>query len=136
MYGPAFFIGHLIQRFGALNVMLLGVVLMLACVGINLTGVAVSHFWLGLGLLGLGWSCLFVSATNLLTYAYKPAERAKVQAVNDACVFAAVGLAAWGSGALEHVTGWNIVNLAILPSLGVVAIATFWLRRRRGLRVA
>jgi MFS family permease len=128
MYAPAFFMGHLIHRFGVRQVMLLGVVLTLACVGINLLGIDVLHFWSALVLLGLGWSCLFIGATTLLTHAYRPAERAKVQAVNDTLVFGVVTVGSLGSGALESLIGWHAVNLAVLPGLFIVAVSIFWLR--------
>lgn len=130
MFGPALFMGSLIQRFGVLPVMLAGVALMLARLGINLAGIAVANFWVALLLLGLGWSCLFVGATTLLTYAYRPIERAKVQAVNETLVFAVVAFGALGSGALQHLVGWQAVNLAILPGLIIVGMAIVWLRAR------
>jgi len=130
MYAPAFFMGHLIQRLGVLRVMTAGVVLMLLCLGVNLAGLSLAHFWAALLLLGLGWSCLFVGATTLLTYAYRPAERTKVQAFNDTLVFAVVALASFASGALQNLNGWHAVNLAILPALLVAGTAVLWLGLR------
>lgn len=131
MYAPAFVMGHLIHRFGALHIMAAGVVLMLACLAIDLTGISVGHFWFALLLLGVGWSCLFIGATNLLTYAYLPAERSKVQAVNETAVFALVAMGSLGSGLLQNIFGWSAVNLAILPGLIIVAISIAWLKLRR-----
>ncbi len=130
MYAPAFFMGRLIQFFGVRRVMLAGVVLMLGCLATNLMGVAVANFWLALLLLGLGWSCLFVGATTLLTYAYRPPERTKVQALNDTLVFAVVALGSFSSGALQNLFGWHAVNLAILPGLMIAGGAIVWLSRR------
>jgi MFS family permease len=131
MYGPALFMGHVIARFGAPRVIVAGVFLMLACVGIDLAGVAVVNFWLALVLLGVGWSAAFVGSTSLLTYAYRPAERAKVQALNDTLVFAAVALGSFVSGVLQNLVGWSAVNLATLPGLLVVGAAVVWLGLRR-----
>ena len=130
MFGPAFVMGHFIQRYGALRVMTAGVVSMLACVAINLAGISLANFWPALFLLGVGWSCLFIGATSLLSHSYRPAERAKAQAVNDTTVFALVSLGALGSGALQNHLGWAAVNLAILPGLIIVAMAIAWLRLR------
>ena len=130
MFAPAFFMGHLIARLGVLRVMFAGVVLMLLCFAINFAGVSVINFWAALMLLGLGWSCLFVGATTLLTYAYRAAERTKVQAFNDTLVFAVVALGSFGSGALQNLVGWRAVNLAILPGLLVVGCAVIWLGLR------
>jgi len=136
MYAPAFFMGGLIQRFGAQPVMLAGIALMLACIGINLAGVALLNFWSALLLMGVGWSCLFIGATSLLTSTYAPGERAKVQALNDTSVFALVALGALSSGALQSLFGWNAVNLAILPGLVIVGIGLFWLRLRPAVQPA
>lgn len=130
MYAPAFFMGGIIQRFGALKVMTAGVVLMLASVGVNLAGIALTNFWLALLLIGVGWSCLFIGATALLTKTYQPEERSKVQALNDTAVFTLVTIGALGSGALQQLFGWNIVNLTVLPGLVLVAGAILWLRLR------
>lgn len=130
MYAPAFFMGYLIQRLGVLRVMLAGVVLMLLCFAINLAGIALANFWAALLFLGLGWSCLFVGATTLLTYAYRPEERTKVQALNDTLVFAVVALASFASGALQNLVGWHAVNLAIVPGLLLAGSAVIWLASR------
>jgi MFS family permease len=131
MYAPAFFMGGVVQRFGALKVMTAGVLLMLASIGINLAGVAFVNFWAALLLVGVGWSCLFIGATTLLTQTYRPEERSKVQALNDTAMFTLVAIGALGSGALQQLFGWNVVNLTILPGLLLVAAAILWLRLRQ-----
>lgn len=50
------------------------------------------HFLCGLTLLGLGWNCLFVSSTSLLTTTYSQGEGAKVQATHGIAL-AILGLA-------------------------------------------
>src|SRR3546814_20000161 len=66
---------------------------MIGCVLVNLSGVALGQFGLALVLLGLGWNFMFVGGTTLLTEPYAPAEKAKVQAVNDFTVFGVVAVA-------------------------------------------
>jgi MFS family permease len=56
MFAPSFFTGDLIRKFGALAVMLVGCLLLLACVAINLNGTTVTHFEAALIVLGLGWN--------------------------------------------------------------------------------
>ena len=87
MFAPSFVTGNMIKRFGLMTVMLAGVALNIVCVAIALSGVSVMHFWLALVLLGIGWNFMFVGATTLLTETHTPAERAKVQGVNDAAIF-------------------------------------------------
>lgn len=128
MYAPAFFTGSLIARYGMLNVMLVGAVLMLGCVAVNLSGQDVTRFWLALVLLGVGWNFLFVGATTLLTETYVPAEKAKVQAANDFLVFGSVSISAFSSGMLQNAFGWDIVNMTALPFLAVALCMVAWLR--------
>ncbi|MEM9442373.1 MAG: MFS transporter [Pseudomonadota bacterium] len=131
MFAPSFFTGHLIGRFGVLNVMALGVLLILTCLGVALSGVDVAQFWVSLLLLGVGWNFMFVGATTLLTSTYEPAEKARLQAVNDLIIFAVAALASLSSGILHHLIGWQAVNFSmVLPTL-VMLGAILWLRSRQ-----
>jgi MFS family permease len=131
MFAPSFFTGHLITRFGRLRIMSLGAVIVLAALGINLSGVALVQFWGALLLLGLGWNFLFVGATDLLTTTYEPTEKAKVQAVNDLTVFTTAAIASLASGALHHLLGWQAVNLSVILPLFLVFGALLWLKRHQ-----
>lgn len=136
MFAPSFFTGHLIGRFGVLNVMAAGAGLILACLAVALSGIEIAQFWIALFLLGIGWNFMFVGGTTLLTTTYQPAEKAKVQAINDLIIFATAAFASLSSGILHHMIGWQAVNLSmILPILAVLA-AIFWLRRHKARAVA
>jgi predicted MFS family arabinose efflux permease len=128
MFGPSFVTGSLIVRFGLAPILSTGAVLLLACCGINLAGIAEGNFWAANLLLGVGWNFLFVGATTLLTQTYRPEERAKVQAVNDFAVFGAATLSAFSSGALLAGFGWTSVQLTMLPFLAVAGAAILWMR--------
>jgi MFS family permease len=131
MFVPAFFTGHLIRRFGVLNIMVVGALLYLACVAVNLAGADVAHFWAGLLLLGVGWNFLFVGGTTLLTETYREAEKAKAQALNDFTVFTVITVSVLSAGALQHHLGWRTVNLGVLPMTAVILAGILWLRRQR-----
>lgn len=131
MFAPSFFTGHLIKRFGALNVMLAGAVFTLLCVGVNLVGTQVVHFWAGLFLLGLGWNFLFVGGTTLLTETYRAEEKAKAQALNDFMVFTVVTIASLSAGALQYHFGWQMVNVGVLPLIVLIVGSLLWLRYQR-----
>jgi predicted MFS family arabinose efflux permease len=128
MFAPSFVTGYLITRFGALNVIMTGALLILACVAANLTGTAMVHFWAALLLLGTGWNFMFIGATTLLTVTYAPAEKAKSQALNDFTVFTIVTLASLSSGALLQFVGWRMVNLAVIPLMLLALVVTAWQR--------
>ena len=129
MFAPSFVTGHLISRFGVLNVMASGAGLILACLGIALSGVDIAQFWTALLLLGVGWNFMFVGATSLLTSTYQPAEKAKVQAINDLIIFATAALASFSSGLLHHLIGWQAVNISMIVPVLIMLVAILWLRR-------
>lgn len=121
----------MIKRFGAANIMLSGTLMLGGCVWINFGGTTVPHFWSALVLLGLGWNFLFVGATTLLTATYSPDEKAKAQALNDFIVFGTVTLTSFSSGAVQHILGWQTINMAVIPFLVIVGAANLWLRRKQ-----
>jgi MFS family permease len=131
MFGPSFFTGSLIQRFGVLNVMMAGVVAMFACVAIALSGQLFMHFWLSLVLLGVGWNFMYVGGTTLLTEAYRPAEKAKAQGANEIIVFCTTATSSFTSGVLVNAAGWNTLNYVALPFLAIAGSAALWLALRR-----
>jgi MFS family permease len=131
MFGPSFFTGTLIHRFGVLNVMMAGVVAMFACVAIALSGQLVTHFWWSLVLLGVGWNFMYVGGTTLLTEAYRPAEKAKTQGANEILVFCTTATSSFTSGVLVNAAGWNTLNYVALPFLVIAGSAALWLALKR-----
>ncbi len=130
MFAPAFFTGNLIQRFGALNVILVGALLNAGCLAVALSGIAFEQFLGALVLLGLGWNFMFIGGTSLLTETHTPAERAKTQAVNDFAVFTTVALASASSGVLHSRIGWEAVNLGMALPLLIAMAAVILLKLR------
>ncbi len=136
MFAPSFFTGHLIARFGVERIMATGLVI-LGCAGVvAMAGVHLENFYLALILLGLGWNFGFIGATTMLTSAHSPAERGRMQGMNDLIVFGGVTLASFSSGGLMNCSGgsvqagWAAVNLAMVPFLLLAGGALFWLARR------
>jgi MFS family permease len=127
MYAPSFFTGSLIQRFGVLNVILAGILILFACIVAALAGTAVLNFWLAMFLLGLGWNFMYVGGSALLTECHTPAERAKTQAANDFMVFGTMAISSTSSGLLLHQSGWHAVNYGSIPFLLLATGATLWL---------
>jgi MFS family permease len=130
MFAPSFFTGALIARFGAPRIMATGFVLLIGHVAIALAGVQFLHFASALVLLGVGWNFAYVGGTTLLTTAYREAEKARAQAINDFVVFGTVAVASLSSGWLYHQFGWQTLNLAALPFLVAALAATLALMRR------
>jgi len=136
MFAPSFFTGSLIQRFGVLRVMLAGVLFNFLCVGAALAGVDVANFWAALVLLGIGWNFLYIGATTLLTEAYRPAEKAKAQGLNDLCIFLTMATSSFSSGMILERNGWQTLNYLSIPFIAAVGFAVVWLAFRRRPAVA
>ena len=118
MYGPSFFTGGLIARFGAPRVIAAGLLLLLAAAGVDMAGTSVPHFWLGLILLGVGWNFGFIGASALVTETCAPVERTRVQAFNDFLVFGTMAVGSFSSGHILATSGWTAVNqIVLLPAL-------------------
>ena len=131
MFAPSFFTGSLIRRFGVLNIMFAGVVLMFGCVAFALAGNDVMHFLVALFALGLGWNFMFIGGTTLLTEAYRPEEKNRVQGANDFLVFLTMATSSFSSGALVTTRGWEMLNMGALPFLVIVSAGILWLAVRR-----
>ena len=126
MFVPSFFTGSLIARFGVERITLVGLILLCGAGIAALLGLAFVNFAAGLILLGLGWNFAFIGATTMVTDCYRSAERNKVQAVNDFCIFLTVALASLSSGRLLDQWGWDAVNYAVFPMAGLAMLLLFW----------
>jgi MFS family permease len=127
MFAPGFFTGHLIKRFGTLQIMAVGALLNLLCIGVALTGVALPQFVVSLFLLGVGWNFLFTGSTTLSLGAYRPEEKDRAQAAINFCVFAVMALTSFASGALVTTQGWSLLNLGSLIPVVLTMLALGWL---------
>lgn len=133
MYGPSFFTGRLITRFGASRVVTAGMGLIAASAIVGLTGVDVGHFWLTLILLGMGWNFGFVGASALVLECHRPEERARVQSFNDFCVFGTMTFGSFLSGSLLTSYGWSVVlGVSFIPLFVAVAALGFVALSRPG----
>ena len=131
MFAPGFFTGSLIQRFGTLKIMGVGVILTILCIAIALTGVEFHQFLIALFLLGVGWNFLFTGATSLAMTAYRPEEKDKAQAAINFFVFGTMAFTSFGSGTLITSQGWNILNFGSLLMITIPAAALIWLSANR-----
>jgi MFS family permease len=123
MYGPGFFTGRLITRFGAPRVVTAGLALTAASAAIGLTGVDVAHFWLTLILLGIGWNFGFIGASALVLECHRPEERTRVQSLNDFLVFGTMAVGSFSSGSLLTTYGWDTVLWVSFAPLAVAVAA-------------
>jgi MFS family permease len=133
MYGPSFFTGSLITRFGASKVVAVGLALEAAAAVIGIAGISAVHFWVCLVVLGLGWNFGFIGASALVLETHRPQERNKVQAFNDFLVFGLMAVGSFSSGQLLANYGWSTVNAVVFPPvvLGLAMLALVGFAKRR-----
>lgn len=115
MYLPGFITGSLIARFGVDRIIMLGFILLIVSALVSMAGITVWHFWIGLILLGVGWSFSFIGATTMVTECHEPHERLIVQPLNDFLVFGTMTIVTLMSGAVLASAGWNAVNGLVFP---------------------
>jgi MFS family permease len=134
MFSPGFVTGRLIQKFGVHQIIMAGGLLTLGCVAVNVYEPPLfATFMVALALLGVGWNFMFVGGTTLLTTAYAPEERVRVQATHDFIVFGSVAMTALTSGAVQAILGWNVLNLTVVPPvlIAFIVVGWHWLARSR-----
>lgn len=123
MYGPSFFTGSLIARYGAQRIVAAGLLLTAASAAIALAGLTIAHFYVALVLLGIGWNFGFIGASAMVAACAAPEERTRVQSVNDFCVFGVMAVGSFSSGHILTVYGWSAVNWVVFPIVAAAGLA-------------
>ncbi|UXT51151.1 MFS transporter [Agrobacterium tumefaciens] len=126
MFGPSFFTGRLMARFGKERVAAVGLLLIGISALIALGGLDIAHFWGSLILLGIGWNFGFIGATAMVADCHTPAERGKAQGANDFLVFGTVACASFFAGSLLYNSGWGSINRLVLPAVAIILVPLVW----------
>ena len=128
MYGPSFFTGTLIARYGVERIAGLGLALIAITAVVAISGVTVAHFWIALSLLGMGWNFAFIGATTMVTQCHRAHERTQVQSFNDFLIFGSMAAASFSSGQMLVYFGWQAINELIFPVILTVFALLAWLK--------
>ena len=120
MFAPSLVTGRLIGRFGKEIVVGAGLVLLTTSAVVGIAGIELFHFWGMLVLLGVGWNFSFIGATTMLTDTYRDSERGRVEGFNDFVVFGTVAVASFFSGQVLSTSGWERINLIVMPTVAIV----------------
>lgn len=123
MYGPGFFTGKLINRFGATRIAAVGLLITGLSIMVGLAGTEIMHYWLSLILLGLGWNFGFTGASTQIVDYHRPEEKTQVQSLNDFIVFDVMIVGSFSSGVLLNIFGWHAVLWGALVPVLVAFIA-------------
>ena len=131
MYLPSLVSGYLITRFGVGRIMIAGTALLGATLAAGLAGRHVLHYGAAMILLGCGWNFLYVGGTALLARCHRPAERFRVQALNDFSIFGTAAVGSLSAGVVMQALGWNAVLYASLAPILAALVAIAWARPDR-----
>lgn len=126
MFGPSFFTGSLITRFGKPGVAAAGLLLIAGAATVALMGTSLWHFWIALVLLGVGWNFGFIASTAMVAELYRPEEAFRVQAMNEFILFSFVAAASFSSGGILVASGWTLVNQLVYPIVGIATLLILW----------
>ena len=130
MFVPSLLTGKLIRRFGKLPIIATGLVTLMACSAVALSGISIEHFYLALILLGLGWNFGFIGSTAFLTETYQAHEKHTAQGLNDTILFGFVAFGSLSSGVAYEMIGWEMMNWIAYP-IGLVCLVALFLERQR-----
>ncbi len=130
MFAPGFFTGSLIQRFGVSKIIATGMVILAGSAVTAIAGIELSHFYVSLILLGIGWNFGFIGATHLLQTSLNAEEKPLVQGANDTILAIAGSIASLASGALYVGIGWTAIAICVLPVIAVSMLLWFVVSKR------
>ena len=134
MYAVAPVIGWVVDRIGAGPVLIFGGSLLF--LGSELAAHTDKNdslgVFVGLFLIGVGWSCGLVASSALLTKTFEGPEKVRVQGLADLIMTASGGLAGIGSGLLVARTDYQTMshNAAFIGLIPIVGYILFELNKR------
>lgn len=130
MFGLSWLTGGLIDRFGRIQMIVAGtMILLISCVLAPLS-IQLPILSLALFLLGLGWNFTYVAGSSLLSDALAANERARAQGASEALVAIASGLASLSVGLVFAQGQYRLVSAVALVFSLMLLLMTFWLVRK------
>lgn len=132
MYGLAPVLGRWADRFGRVRMLAVGAaVLALGTVTAVIAGYVPGLVFVGLFLLGLGWSFALIAGSALLTESLPLEERPGAQGLADVAMSVLGATAAFSSGFVKEMVGYHwLANFATLAAVLTLAAAASVARRR------
>jgi MFS family permease len=133
MYGLAPFVGRYVWRVGAVRAIELGaMVLASGTIAAVVAGYVPALIFVGLFLLGLGWSIGLIAGTTLLTASVPLEARVEAQGTGDLTLSLCGASAALASGFVKQSAGYHVLaNIATAVAAGLLVFAWLTLARLR-----
>lgn len=136
MFAFSIISGRLADRLGRVPVIMIGAVTLIAACLIAPLSLRALPIGFALFLLGLGWNFCFVGGSSLLADQLAPAERSRIQGVNDLLIGLVSAVGSLSSGLIFATLGYATMGLigataAVIPLL----LVGWWRMTRRVPRV-
>ena len=125
MFVPSLFTGKLIGHFGKLPIIATGLIALMVCSAVPLSGISIGHFYVALVLLGLGWNFGFIGSTALLTETYQTHEKHTAQGLNDTILLYFCRARELELGVAYELIGWDTMNWIAFPVGLLCLVALF-----------
>lgn len=110
MFGLSNVTGYLIDRFGRLNMIIAGAVILIVSAALSPLSNATLALAIALFLLGLGWNFCYIGGSSLLSDELTSAERGRVQGINEVMVALASVAGSLGSGFIFDAGGYLAIS--------------------------
>ncbi|MGA0878734.1 MAG: MFS transporter [Ilumatobacteraceae bacterium] len=129
MYGFSPIIGRITDRLGRLRSLEVGaVVLGVGIVSTVVAGYVPSLMFIGLLLLGIGWSIGLIAGTTLVSESVDSSTKVEVQGTADLLMSLCGGLAAFASGFIKQAWGFHaLADIATVAAAGLLVLV--WITR-------
>ena len=136
MFGLAPVVGRFVDRLGTVRAVECGaVVLASGTVSTVAAGYVPAMMFVGLFLLGLGWSVCLIAGTTLLTGSVPADARVEAQGTGDLTLSLCGAVAAFGSGFVKQSWGFHLLAHAATTMMAVLLV-TAWVSSARRLQVS
>jgi MFS family permease len=111
MFGLSPITGRLIARFGQVNIITAGAVILILSAVLAPLSTQMAPLIAALFLLGLGWNFCFIAGSSLLTTCVNAEERSRAQGLNDTFIALASAAGSLSSGLIFDLGGYLLVSL-------------------------
>ena len=111
MFGLSALTGYLIDRYGRVQMMVIGAITLIASAIIAPLSTQLPYLVFALFLLGLGWNFGYIAGSSMLADALRGREKNRVQGFNDMLVAFSAGLGTLSSGFLFDFGGYLLVSI-------------------------
>jgi len=131
MYGFSPVIGRLTDRFGHLRSLEVGAVILgLGIISTVVAGYVPGLMFVGLLLLGIGWSVGLIAGTTLVSESVRPDMKVEVQGTADLSMSLCGGLAAFASGFIKQEWGFHVLADMSAVAAAVLLVVVWFTRTR------